>query len=463
MFWSGLPRFWRNLLATVLVAAPFLAVLALLDRLDLTLALVPVAAAGVATLVTSHSDRAEFAACGRWIASLGSAGETRASVELGEDAAAHIARPVIELQRRRRRAERREQDGRMMLERLKAALPDPVILVDDGNVIVDANDAARHAFDIAGGEVPLTRIFRDPGLLRAVATVREKRQPAELAFTPASLPDRRYAAHLEPLAVEGGRRGVLLLLREDSELVMIERMRSDFIANVSHELRTPLSSIVGFIETLQGPARDDAEARAAFLGIMTSEAARMQRLVDDLLSLSRIELASHRPPEETCDPAEIVGHMLDRMRPFAEVSGAVLECDLDPELPKILADSVQLDHALSNLVENAIKYGAEGGVVRIVAIFHHSASDEAISLAGSPAVELAVIDRGPGIAAEHVPRLTERFYRVDKARSRSIGGTGLGLAIVKHIVRRHQGHLHIESRPGEGSRFSIFLPARDGH
>ena len=150
------------------------------------------------------------------------------------------------------------------------------------------------------------------------------------------------------------------------------------------------------------------------------------------------------------------------MRPVAEASRAVLECDLDPELPKILADSVQLDHALSNLVENAIKYGAEGGVVRIVAIFHHSASDEAISLAGSPAVELAVIDRGPGIAAEHVPRLTERFYRVDKARSRSIGGTGLGLAIVKHIVRRHQGHLHIESRPGEGSRFSIFLPARDG-
>ncbi|MEZ5824090.1 MAG: ATP-binding protein [Geminicoccaceae bacterium] len=325
--------------------------------------------------------------------------------------------------------------------------------------MIEANEAARRAFALEGEKTPLSRIFRDPGLLRALASVRDKRQPANLAFSPVASPDRRYAAHIEPVTITEGGRGVVLLLREESELVLIERMRSDFIANVSHELRTPLASITGFIETLQGPAREDAEARSAFLEIMATEATRMRRLVDDLLALSRIELASHRPPGETRDPADLARELLERIQPVADKAGIELVHMVDGTLPAITADGDQLLQALSNLVENAIKYGAEGKTVRMAVTHHHDAGDAAGSLAGAPAVEFAVIDHGQGIAAEHLPRLTERFYRVDKARSRKIGGTGLGLAIVKHIVRRHQGHLHIESRPGEGSRFSIFVPA----
>jgi two-component system phosphate regulon sensor histidine kinase PhoR len=243
--------------------------------------------------------------------------------------------------------------------------------------------------------------------------------------------------------------------------VLIERMRSDFVANASHEIRTPLAAIHGLIETLQGPARDDAAAREAFLDTMAQETARMTRLVDDLLSLSRIELAAHQPPTERCDVDRVLARVVDRMRPLAAKRRVRLEYVDGEALPPVLADGDQLHQLFVNLIDNAIKYGG-GKPVRIETEARAAAPADAGGVSGRPCVVVSVVDSGDGIAAEHIPRLTERFYRVDKARSRGQGGTGLGLAIVKHIVRRHGGHLAIASQLGKGSRFTVYLPSMGG-
>jgi two-component system phosphate regulon sensor histidine kinase PhoR len=224
-------------------------------------------------------------------------------------------------------------------------------------------------------------------------------------------------------------------------------MRVDFIANVSHELRTPLASLVGFIETLQGPARDDPASRERFLDIMRDQAWRMTRLIDDLLSLSRIELREHVAPDRRVDLRLVAMQMLDTLRPMARDRGVNIAIDCSPEPAMVLGHDDELSRVVENLAENAIKYGESGKRV-----------DVALTRRGSE-IELSVRDYGPGIAHEHLPRLTERFYRVDAAESRGKGGTGLGLAIVKHIVSRHRGRLAIESEPGQGAVFRVLLPA----
>jgi two-component system phosphate regulon sensor histidine kinase PhoR len=220
-----------------------------------------------------------------------------------------------------------------------------------------------------------------------------------------------------------------------------------------------LASLVGFIETLQGPAKDDPEARDAFLALMAEETSRMARLVDDLLSLSRIELAADQPPVETCDIADIVARVLDSARPSAGRHDVTLEHRGDTALPPVQGTPDQLHQLFTNLVDNAVKYGGPKKTVVIETTLLDPAPASGGALAGRRAVSIAVTDQGPGIAAEHIPRLTERFYRVDKARSRNAGGTGLGLAIVKHITRRHRGELLIESELGRGSTFRVLLPA----
>jgi two-component system phosphate regulon sensor histidine kinase PhoR len=214
-------------------------------------------------------------------------------------------------------------------------------------------------------------------------------------------------------------------------------MRADFIANASHELRTPLSTLIGFLETLAGPAREDTEARARFLPIMLEQARRMARLVSDLLSLSRIELHEHTPPTGRVDLTAILHGVADALEIKAKNRGMAIRIEAD-RLPPVLGDADELAQVFQNLIDNAVKYGSRNSEVRVMA---------------GP----AEVDRGEGIPREHLPRLTERFYRVDSARSRELGGTGLGLAIVKHIVNRHRGHLEIESAPGEGSRFTVYL------
>jgi two-component system, OmpR family, phosphate regulon sensor histidine kinase PhoR len=233
-------------------------------------------------------------------------------------------------------------------------------------------------------------------------------------------------------------------------------MRADFIANASHELRTPLTTLTGFIETLRGPAREDAEARERFLAIMHEQAARMIRLVEDLLSLSRIELNEHVMPQGRVALGPLLHHLADALELRAGERGMCIRLDLPPDLPDVLGDRDELAQVFQNLVDNGIKYGraaSEITVATATGVRPLYSGDTG----GSAFVSVAVRDRGEGIAREHLPRLTERFYRVDTARSREMGGTGLGLAIVKHILNRHRGFLEIESTPGMGSVFTVFL------
>jgi signal transduction histidine kinase len=235
---------------------------------------------------------------------------------------------------------------------------------------------------------------------------------------------------------------------EMAERVMqLVRSRQELLANVSHELRTPLASLVGFIETLQGPARDDPAGRERFLDIMRDQAWRMTRLIDDLLSLSRIELREHVAPNRPVDLRLVTMQMIDTLRPMARERNVEIALDCSPEPVLVLGHEDELSRVVENLVENAVKYGESGKRVEV-----------ALARRGAE-IELLVRDYGPGIAHEHLPRLTERFYRVNVAESRGKGGTGLGLAIVKHIVGRHRGRLAVESEPGQGATFRVLLPA----
>ncbi len=331
-------------------------------------------------------------------------------------------------------------------------LPDPLIVLDAEHVVRRTNTAAHAAFGADIGAV-----LRHPGLRGAIdrALALGETQGADLSL-PVPVPREVHAAAVpldSPLG-DGGR--VLVVLSDRTRERVIERMRADFVANASHELRTPLASLIGFIETLQGPAADDPPAQRRFLTIMAEQAARMNRLIDDLLSLSRIELTEHQPPADKVDLRTLVPPLAAAFEPRFAEHAARLDLALPPDLPSVTGDADQLAQVLQNLLDNALKYGAQGGKIRL----------EASQAAGQrwpnrPGVVIAVADQGPGIARAHLPRLTERFYRVDKGRSRDAGGTGLGLAIVKHIVSRHRGQLLIESEEGAGTKVSVWLPRAD--
>ncbi|MEA2927915.1 MAG: two-component system, OmpR family, phosphate regulon sensor histidine kinase PhoR, partial [Hyphomicrobiales bacterium] len=264
--------------------------------------------------------------------------------------------------------------------------------------------------------------------------------------------DRWFAAHVAPLGGPPNR--LMIVLHDLTPLRRTEEMRVDFVANASHELRTPLAALSGFIDTLRGSARDDAAARERFLAIMKSQATRMARLIDDLLSLSRIELTEHMHPDKPVDLVPIVRQVTDGLQTLAVERNVEVELGA-PDAPMIvLGDRDELTRVFENLVENALKYGASG---KRVSVSFASAK----SAAGTEAL-VAVRDYGPGIAAEHLPRLTERFYRVDVTQSRAEGGTGLGLSLVKHILNRHRGRIVIESEAGKGATFTARLPLVPG-
>jgi two-component system phosphate regulon sensor histidine kinase PhoR len=266
--------------------------------------------------------------------------------------------------------------------------------------------------------------------------------------------DRWFEAFVTPvkLASGDGRSDILLMTFNDlTPLRRVEEMRADFIANASHELRTPLAALLGFIETLQGTAKDDPVARAKFLTIMQGQATRMARLIDDLLSLSRIELNEHLQPNTAVDLAPIVRQVADGLQTLARDRDVAIKVAAPPDALIVLGERDELIRALENLVENALKYGAAGKRIDITLV-------RSQTRAGVPEVRLAVRDYGPGIAPEHLPRLTERFYRVDVTDSRAQGGTGLGLALVKHVLTRHGGRLNIESTSGAGATFTMHLP-----
>jgi two-component system phosphate regulon sensor histidine kinase PhoR len=254
-----------------------------------------------------------------------------------------------------------------------------------------------------------------------------------------------------PTSFGGADKCMLMTFHDQTPLRRVEEMRADFVANASHELRTPLAALSGFIDTLQGQAKDDPKARERFLGIMHNQATRMARLIDDLLSLSRVELSAHVRPDTLVDLLPIIFQVADGLEPLARERQVEVETNL-PEAPVLIAgDREELLRLFENLIENALKYGASGGRV-IVSLTPGAAPD------GTQEIRVLVRDFGPGIAPEHLPRLTERFYRVDVGDSRSQGGTGLGLSLVKHILNRHRGRLLIESVPKQGATFTACFP-----
>jgi two-component system phosphate regulon sensor histidine kinase PhoR len=326
------------------------------------------------------------------------------------------------------------------------ALSVPLVLLDLDLRVVAASEGARKLLPALAVGKAISLALRDPDALAAFEATRSSGRSSSVEITEPTPPERTYRLTVTrmPDDVAGG--FMLLSMDDLSAIRAVERLRVDFIANASHELRTPLATLLGFIETLQGPAREDGAARARFLGIMFEQARRMSRLVDDLLSLSRIEQHAHQAPAEKVNLTAIVREIIDSLSVMASERGVAVE-SAPPSAPMFVAgDRDELLRLVENLVENAIKYGRDGKRVLV----------EVTSREGQ--AELSVRDFGPGIPPEHIPRLTERFYRIDVGVSREAGGTGLGLAIVKHIVLRHRGRLNIESAPGEGACFRVSLP-----
>ena len=331
-------------------------------------------------------------------------------------------------------------------------LPDPIIVLTGAREIVAVNNAARDAFGIG----PLGR---HPDILAAFESIIAGAPSVTQEVT---LPIRSprtftlFASNL-PSSADHHASRVVLVLRDETRAKRAEQSRADFVANASHELRSPLAALIGFIETLRGPASDDAAARDRFLGIMQAEALRMARLIEDLMSLSRVEINEHVPPRDRVDAHRLLTAVADTLAIRADPRRMKIVLDLPDDLPQVTGDMDQLSQVFHNLVGNSIEYGREGTRIHIVG--------RAIQRApGLPrgGVAISVIDEGEGIEAIHLPRLTERFYRADKGRSRRLGGTGLGLAIVKHIVNRHRGRLTIESTLGKGTTVTVLLPAADG-
>jgi two-component system phosphate regulon sensor histidine kinase PhoR len=340
-----------------------------------------------------------------------------------------------------------------------SGMPDPAVLLDRAGRVIHLNAAAAQLAPALRKNELAQFALRSPEIItalrEAIATT-ETRRATYLDHAPV---DRWMELVIIPVPVPtlfgGTDKCMLMTFHDQTPLRRVEEMRADFVANASHELRTPLAALSGFIDTLQGPARDDTKARERFLGIMHSQATRMARLIDDLLSLSRVELSAHVRPDTLVDIVPIIRQVVDGLEPLARERQVDVNVDL-PETPAWIAgDREELLRLFENLVENALKYGAAGGKVIVSLI-------AAMSSEGQPEVRVLVRDFGPGIAPEHLPRLTERFYRVDVGDSRAQGGTGLGLSLVKHIVNRHRGRLLIESVLKNGATFTTCFPQARG-
>lgn len=336
---------------------------------------------------------------------------------------------------------------------LAEALPDPVILLSRDGQVLFYNRPAEDLFPSLRDGVHISLVIRTPEFLDAVSSAPKRGRAVTVNYAQRVPVGRRMAVTVAPLARSSEHDGnILVFLRDLTEGERINQMRADFITNASHELRTPLASLRGFIETLQGTAKDDRGARERFLPIMAEQASRMTRLIEELLSLSRVEMNAHVAPSDLVDLNDILGQAGDTLEPLADDAGISMEIARFPGPAMVLGERDELLQVLQNLVQNALKYGNPDGQVRVEA--KHIPS---LGRQGSGRYAISVVDDGPGIPPEHLPRLTERFYRVDVASSREKGGTGLGLAIVKHILNRHRGELTISSEPGKGSTFTVML------
>ncbi len=450
--------FWISSLALAAPAAGVLGVLAFAHQIPWASALIGIAATAVATallvarhlrVLERHARRLDDLAKGEPPDALAASQDAGPTAPLAE-AVARLERALPE------RAHPLASEA--ALESIVDALPYAILQIDADERIVRANTAARALFGAGLEDKPLVAYLRDPGTLDAVAEALSGRHPEAADAAIAGPVERALRIRAVPLPRPlGAAPAALLAIADVTAVQQAERMRRDFVANVSHELRTPLATLSGFIETLQGAAKDDAQARVRFLLIMEAQTARMTRIVKDLLSLSKIEELEHTPPATRADIAKTLQTTLDALTLAAKAKGTTLAVDIADDLPWVTGDGDQLAQVFQNLIDNAVKYGRAGGTVRVRAAV-------AVRLPAGFApraetyVEIAVADDGEGIAREHLPRLTERFYRVDAGRSRDMGGTGLGLAIVKHIVNRHRGALDIDSEAGKGTVFTVYLP-----
>jgi two-component system phosphate regulon sensor histidine kinase PhoR len=343
-------------------------------------------------------------------------------------------------------------------EAIVERLPDPLLVLGPDRSVRRANEVARATYG-----ADMAAVLRHPDLRAAIerSFLQRAAQTADFSL-PVPVPREVSATviFMDPPLADGGQ--AIVVLSDRSRERSLERMRADFIANASHELRTPLASLIGFIATLQGPAADDVAAQQRFLGIMAEQAERMNRLIDDLMSLSRIELTEHQLLVDRVDVALLVDGVVAGFEPRITAQNVKLQLNLPDHLPPVMADADQLAQVASNLIDNALKYGKPGGQLKV----DLSLVEPGGRWPSRRGLVLSVADDGRGIAREHLPRLTERFYRVDKARSRSNAGgpsgTGLGLAIIKHILNRHRGQLAIDSEEGQGSTFSVWLPIESG-
>ncbi len=338
-----------------------------------------------------------------------------------------------------------------VLDSFLTALPLPTLAIDRHERIIAANDAAEKLLGHGTLGRPFVTVLRQPVLVEAVESTLADGQPRSASFVQgAAQSETSYSVSLMRMPEDGP---LIISFQDVTSQAQAGQMRRDFVANVSHELRTPLTSLIGFIETLSGPARDDAPARERFLAIMSKEAERMNRLVGDLLSLSRVEAEERVKPTARIDLRDVLRTALRNLNPLAVEKEVTLVPQLGNDPMPVVGDADQLLQVFTNLIENALKYGKTGGRVEIAASM--LARDRGLR---GPALRIDVRDDGPGIDPVHLPRLTERFYRADTHRSRALGGTGLGLAIVKHILNRHKGRLQMESQSGQGACFSVILP-----
>ena len=388
------------------------------------------------------------------------------------------AAPVQRIVETELNAQEAEMARLRMAQGVARALPEPLFILDADGVVEHANPAALELVGLTEVEGRhFASVLRAPNVFEAAENVLATNESHTVEFTTTGGVERTCRAYITPIDAGGGAVGnaprALVFIRDLTSERRVEQMRADFIASASHELRTPLASLLGFIETLRGHAKDDPEAREKFLSVMQSQAERMQRLVADLMSLSRIELNEHVPPRQRVDLAEIAKDVIDSLSPLFEAAGAIVDFTQDTDEPAyIRADRDEIFQAIQNLIDNAVKYGGEPAMVKIrvgrgaaPTPFTdgqpaHRAGDSAEQVAArigvgvDDLVFIQVRDIGPGIERADLPRLTERFYRVNVERSRKSGGTGLGLAIVKHIMNRHKGGFQIESRLAGGAAFA---------
>jgi two-component system phosphate regulon sensor histidine kinase PhoR len=453
------------LIAGFAVSSPAAIVLTALVLIDLLTASAAAAAAGVALLIGLIIARWHL----RGLLALRTYADRLLTSDEPPPLETRRFGPVLELSSAVVRLHRQNRDALEEARRLAEARSqvldgvfNPLLLLDGETRIVGANDAARRLFGRELRGRSLAQVLRDPDLLDGVEASLREREGRTVGLTLTTPVACYFMAGLQPLtrpAPDGT--ALIVSLHDVTDLRRAEQMRADFAANASHEIRTPLAALIGFIETLRGPAKGDIEAADRFLEIMQDQAQRMARLVEDLLSLARIEVNEHQAPTGRVD----LGRLVERVAATFELQAArrkiKIQVEVEANLPLVLGEPDELTQLFQNLIDNALKYGRPGGAVRVALRQVERLPAQFLSGSASGAqeraVQVEVRDEGEGIAREHLSRLTERFYRVDPARSRSAGGTGLGLAIVKHIVSRHRGALTIESEMGVGSVFTVHL------